>query len=70
MQAQILDTKEFLAPIIMPHEAVLAFSPDTEYSAAWPEHFSAVLQGGLHCIPFLQQQRCSSVCLPAEQTAA
>ena len=45
MQAQILDTKEFLAPIIMPHEAVLAFTPGAEYSAAWPPHFSAVLQG-------------------------
>ena len=43
-QAQILDTKEFLAPIIMPHEAVLAFSPDAGYSAHWPEHFSEVLK--------------------------
>ena len=45
LQAQILDTKEFLAPIIMPHEAVLAFSPDAVWSAAWPAHFSSVLQG-------------------------
>ena len=27
----------------MPHEAVLAFSPDADYSARWPGHFSEVL---------------------------
>ena len=43
LQAQILDSKEYLAPIIMPHEAVLAFTPGADYSARWPEHFSEVL---------------------------
>ena len=30
-QGQILDSKEYLAPIITPHEAMLAFTP----GAAW-----------------------------------
>ncbi len=30
-QGQILDCKEYLAPIITPYEAMLAFSPDSEW---------------------------------------
>ena len=46
-QAQILDTKEYLAPILMPHEAVQAFTPNAAWSPAWPAHFSSILQGAL-----------------------
>lgn len=33
-QGQILDSKEFLSPIITPYEAMLAFSSDSQWDAS------------------------------------
>jgi diphthamide biosynthesis protein 2 len=51
-QGQILDSKEYLAPIITPHEAMLAFAPPGEGQAGeWDERkyrldFEGVLEQG------------------------
>eukprot|EP00887_Chlorella_sp_A99_P000266 scaffold13.g266.t1 len=44
-QGQVLDSKEYLAPIITPHEAMLAFSPESQWDeAAYRLDFEGVLQ--------------------------
>ena len=54
-QGQILDSKEYLSPIITPFEAMLAFSPDSE----WEERryrldFDGVLVSGTVGISIVQ----------------
>lgn len=44
---QVLDSKEYLAPIVTPHEAMLAFSPDAEWQdATYRLDFDGMLQVG------------------------
>lgn len=42
-QGQILDSKEFLAPIITPYEAQLAFSPDSTWTGMYRLDFESLL---------------------------
>ena len=44
-QGQIMDSKEFYAPIITPHEAQLAFSPqETGTSGPYRQNFAGLLE--------------------------
>ena len=46
-QGQILDSKEYLAPIITPHEAMLAFTADSEWVASeYRLDFDHIIDGG------------------------
>lgn len=45
MQGQILDSKEYLAPLITPQEALIAFSSDRQWSQAeWSTDFASILR--------------------------
>jgi len=44
-QGQVLDSKEFYAPLITPYEAQLAFSPGSEWTGDYRLDFASLLPG-------------------------
>jgi hypothetical protein len=45
-KGQVLDSKEFYAPLITPYEAQLAFSPGLEWTGEYRLDFASLLHGG------------------------